>query len=224
MALSRRDRHLPDPAATAAPGRIPSGALHCRCGLRRARLPGDLLIGLGGCAVFRARTRAAASTQDLLSASTRRRRYFRGGGSALLVGSGRHAAGRPAGHAVAEGGAPLRHGRGERRRGGEPTAGVLDAQRRATTPGVAQQCFIALQHTTLPGERLLLLETRAAVLEEFAHRDRRPSPTGCTTPTPSAPRLPAARPPFATHRHPQARPPTMTPNHDRLPTRSSSHV
>lgn len=31
--------------------------------------------------------------------------------------------------------------------------------------------FIALQRTTLPGERLLLLETRAALLEVFAHRD-----------------------------------------------------
>ncbi len=31
--------------------------------------------------------------------------------------------------------------------------------------------YIALQHTVLPGERLYLVETRAAVVEEFAHRN-----------------------------------------------------
>jgi len=31
--------------------------------------------------------------------------------------------------------------------------------------------YVALQHTVLPGERLYLVETRAAVIEEFAHRN-----------------------------------------------------
>jgi hypothetical protein len=31
--------------------------------------------------------------------------------------------------------------------------------------------YVALQHTVLPGERLYLVETRAAVMEEFAHRN-----------------------------------------------------
>jgi len=77
--------------------------------------------------------------------------------------------------------------------------------------------FIALQRTTLPGERLLLLETRAALLEVFAHRDPQAFTDWLHNAHAASTRLPASRPPFATHRHP----PSATPNHDPLPRRSS---
>ncbi len=79
--------------------------------------------------------------------------------------------------------------------------------RNSSLPCSARRC---------PGERLLLLETRAALLEVFAHRD----PQAFTDWLHNPPRLPASRPPFATHRHP----PSATRNHDPLPRRSSSHV
>jgi len=68
--------------------------------------------------------------------------------------------------------------------------------------------FIALQRTTLPGERLLLLETRAALLEVFAHRD----PQAFTDWLHNA--HAASTPPHGRRSRrtdtPQARPPTMT--------------
>jgi hypothetical protein len=73
--------------------------------------------------------------------------------------------------------------------------------------------FVALQHTVLPGERLYLVETRAAVLEELAHRN----PPGVPRLAPQHPRrqhpctLLHHHPPRLTDKLSQPRPTTMTP-------------
>ncbi len=77
--------------------------------------------------------------------------------------------------------------------------------------------FIALQRTTLPGERLLLLETRAALLEVFAHRD----PQAFTDWLHNAHAASTPPPCLTAAVRDAPTPPSATPNHDPLPRRSS---
>jgi len=61
--------------------------------------------------------------------------------------------------------------------GGARAAGVRNPPPDCSTLSADQlsmcwrSSYVALQHTVLPGERLYLVETRAAVMEEFAHRN-----------------------------------------------------
>jgi len=100
--------------------------------------------------------------------------------------------------------------------GGAREAGVRNPPPDCSALSADQLCmcwrssYVALQHTVLPGERLYLVETRAAVLEEFAHRNPQEFP-GWLHSTHAA-STPA--PPFTTT--PQGSP-TNSPNRDQPP-------
>jgi len=189
-------------------------------------LPADVLLALGLCAVvlgasaavIRAGTRSALASSGALSASAVAvLGTFAVAGLLTLLGSA----------ALLEVGllgvlSPRTLGRfgvsapAPAHPGGDREAGVRNPPPDCSALSADQLCmcwrssYVALQHTVLPGERLYLVETRAAVLEEFAHRNPQEFP-GWLHSTHAA-STPA--PPFTTT--PQGSP-TNSPNRDQPP-------
>jgi len=190
-------------------------------------LPADVLLALGLCAVvlgasaaavIRAGTRSALASSGALSASAVAvLGTFAVAGLLTLLGSA----------ALLEVGllgvlSPRMLGRfgvsapAPAHPGGDREAGVRNPPPDCSALSADQLCmcwrssYVALQHTVLPGERLYLVETRAAVLEEFAHRNPQEFP-GWLHSTHAA-STPA--PPFTTT--PQGSP-TNSPNRDQPP-------
>lgn len=151
-------------------------------------LPADLLLALGLCAVvlgasaaavIRAGTRSALASSGALAASAVAvLGTFAVAGLLALLGSA----------ALLEVGllgvlSPRMLGRfgvsapAPAHPGGAREAGVRNPPPDCSTLSADQlsmcwrSSYVALQHTVLPGERLYLVETRAAVIEEFAHRN-----------------------------------------------------